>query len=116
MSVHFRTGRMGMDLHEQLPDHLSSQPFTDTRQLPPGLRSAAFAGQSDFRTKPGIIVARGGNHVVNIMPLTLTLAKGFEEGFDHLNCGDQYPRAGENARTTMVGDNCENEVAEQSVF
>jgi hypothetical protein len=105
-----------MDLHEQLADHLSSQPFTNTRELAPRLRSAAFAGQSDIRTKPGISVARGGNHVVNIMPLTLTLAKGFEEGFDYLNCGDGYPRTGENIRTTTVGDNCENEVAGQSVF
>jgi hypothetical protein len=78
---------MGMNLDEQLSDHLSSQAFTDEGELPRGLRGAAFAGQPNIGTKLGIIVFRGGMHVVNIMPLTLTSAKGFEEGFGHLNCG-----------------------------
>ena len=116
MSVHFRTRRVWMDLHEQLPDHFSSQSFTNTGELAPGLRCAALAAQPKLRTELGIIVVGGGNHVVNIMPLTLTLAKGFEEGFDHLNCGGGYPRAGGNAYETPLGDNCENEVGNQSVL
>jgi len=87
VGVHLGTGRVGIDLDEQLADHLSSQPLTDTGELPRGLRSAALAGQPNVGTKLGIIVFRGSNHVVDIMPLTLTRAKGFEEGFAHLNCG-----------------------------
>jgi len=87
MSVHLRTGRMRMNLDEQLRNHLSSQSFTNAGELPPGLRSAALAGEPNVRTKLGIIVIRGGKHVLNIMPLTLTATKGFEEGFLHLNCG-----------------------------
>jgi len=94
--VHLRTRRMGINLNKQLTDHLSPQPLTDMGELPGGFRGAALAGQPDFRTEPGIIVVRGSKHVVNIMPLTLTPAKGFEEGFHHLNCGrDTTPIGGE---------------------
>jgi hypothetical protein len=79
-----------MDLNEQLTDHLSPQSLTDIGELPRGLRSAAFAGQPNIQTKLGIIVFRGGMHVLNIMPLTLTPTKGFEEGFAYLNCGGWY--------------------------
>jgi hypothetical protein len=91
MSVHFRTRRVWMDLHEQLPDHFSSQSFTNTGELAPGLRCAALAAQPKLRTELGIIVVGGGNHVVNIMPLTVTLTKGFEEGSEGLNCGRAVP-------------------------
>jgi hypothetical protein len=87
VSVHPGTGRMRMDLDEQLSNHLSSQPFTDKGELPCGLRGAALASQPHVETKLGIIVFRGGKHVVKIMPLTLTETKGFEEGFVHPNCG-----------------------------
>ena len=109
MSVHFRTGRMGVDLHEHLSNHLSPQPFTYAGQLPSCLRGATLAAQTDVRTKSGVIVVGGGNHVVNIMPLTLTVAKGFEEGFGYLDCGDAYPHLSRtaNCRTpTSLGHNC----------
>jgi hypothetical protein len=94
VTVHPGTRGLGIDLDEQLADHVSSQPLTDTGELPGGFRGAALAAQPDFRTELGIIVVRGSKHVVNIMPLTLTPSKGFEEGFTHLNCG---------SRTTPIG-------------
>jgi hypothetical protein len=87
MGMHPGAGRMRMNLYEQLGNHLSSQPFTDQGELPCGFRGAALASQPNIGTKLGIIVSRGGKHVVNIMPLTLTVTKGFEEGFVHPNCG-----------------------------
>jgi hypothetical protein len=87
VGVHLGTGGVGVNLDEQLTDHLSSQSLTDTGELPRGFRCAALAGEPNVKTKLGIIVFSGSDHVVNIMPLTLRLAKGFEEGIAHLNCG-----------------------------
>lgn len=45
---------MDVDLDEELIDHLASKPFANSRELLRRFLGARFAGESGFRTDPGI--------------------------------------------------------------
>jgi hypothetical protein len=68
--MHWSARAIGIDLHEQLGDHVSGQPFANGGQIPRRVSGASLAGESDFGTNLGDIVVAQRVHVETIMPLT----------------------------------------------
>ena len=87
MPVHPGTGRMGINLDEQLSDHLSAQSFTALSQVERGAGGAGFAGQSSHKTKLRVTVFGGDVHGKLSITSELPGTKGFGEGSRRLLCG-----------------------------
>ena len=70
VGVHPRARRMWVDLDEQLPDHLATQPFARPRELARGLRGTGLASKSDLETKLRVIALGGVIHRNVLWPLS----------------------------------------------